>query len=294
MLIADWHALANNKMGGDLSKIQTVGRYFIEVWKSVGIDLSGVEFVWASELVKNPNYWKLVLQIAKTNSIRRFIRTAEIMGREESFDLSAAQIIYPCMQTADIFTLEANVTQLGMDQRKVNMLAREVGETLGYWKPIVVSHRMLMGLGKPPGKTDDRVKRTIEMKMSKSKPESSIFMTDRLEDIENKLNRAYCPPAQVDENPIMEYFHYIIFESQPFKKKGIIIRRSPEHGGDLEVPSYDQLSQLYQDSSIHPADLKTTAASCLDSLLSPVRVYFEENTEAKRLKETVEGFTVTR
>ncbi len=29
--VADWFALMNNKMGGDIKKIQTVGRYMIEV-----------------------------------------------------------------------------------------------------------------------------------------------------------------------------------------------------------------------------------------------------------------------
>lgn len=29
--VADWFALLNNKMGGDLEKIKTVGRYMIEV-----------------------------------------------------------------------------------------------------------------------------------------------------------------------------------------------------------------------------------------------------------------------
>lgn len=29
--VADWFALLNHKMGGDLAKIQTVGQYFIEV-----------------------------------------------------------------------------------------------------------------------------------------------------------------------------------------------------------------------------------------------------------------------
>ena len=46
MLVADWHAWANNKMGGDLEKIQTTGRYFIEVWKACGMNMDGVEFVW--------------------------------------------------------------------------------------------------------------------------------------------------------------------------------------------------------------------------------------------------------
>ena len=37
--IADWFALLNNKMGGDLHKIQVVGRYFVEIWKAAGMML---------------------------------------------------------------------------------------------------------------------------------------------------------------------------------------------------------------------------------------------------------------
>jgi tyrosyl-tRNA synthetase len=147
MWVADWHAMANNKLGGDLEKIKTTGKYFIEVWKASGMDLSKVEFLWASDMVKKSDYWKLVLQVGKSNALRRFIRTAEMMGRQESLDaLTGAHIIYSCMQVADIFMLGAKITQLGMDQRKVNMLAREIGPQLGYWKPVVVSHHMLMGL----------------------------------------------------------------------------------------------------------------------------------------------------
>ena len=86
MLVADWHAMANNKMGGDLEKIQTVGKYFIEVWRACGMDLSKVEFLWASDLAKNPDYWKLVVQVGRTNVLKRFVRTAEMMGREASLD----------------------------------------------------------------------------------------------------------------------------------------------------------------------------------------------------------------
>src|SRR3989304_9220855 len=43
MWVADWHAWANNKMGGDLEKIQQVGNYLIEVWKHCGMDLKNVE-----------------------------------------------------------------------------------------------------------------------------------------------------------------------------------------------------------------------------------------------------------
>ena len=36
--VADWFASLNNKMGGDLKKIQTVGDYFVEVWRAVGME----------------------------------------------------------------------------------------------------------------------------------------------------------------------------------------------------------------------------------------------------------------
>lgn len=296
MLIADWHALANNKMGGDLSKIRRVGEYFIEVWKASGMNLENVEFVWASDFIRNtPDYWLTVIKIAKENSVKRIIRCAQIMGRSETETLSAAQIIYPCMQVADIFLLGANITQLGMDQRKVNMLAREIGEKLGFWKPVVVSHHMLMGLQKIDYRGKDPRERTIELKMSKSMPGTSIFMTDGYAEINQKVSRAYCPPLQVEENPILEYFKYIIFESDNLKQDGsIIIRRSTDHGGDLPIDSYRKLESQYLEGKIHPADLKETLTRYLDDLLKPVRDYFEANPEAKGLKEEVESFNVTR
>ena len=69
------------------------------------------------------------------------------MGRKESDEMSAAQIFYPCMQASDVFFLKADICQLGIDQRKVNMLAREyAGDKKMRFKPVVVSHHMLSGL----------------------------------------------------------------------------------------------------------------------------------------------------
>lgn len=293
MWVADWHAMANNKLGGDLEKIKTTGKYFIEVWKASGMDLSQVEFMWASEMVKNPKYWELVLKVGKSNALKRFVRTAEMMGREESMDkLTGAHIIYSCMQVADIFMLGAKVTQLGMDQRKVNMLAREVGNQLGYWKPIVVSHHMLMGLGTPPSteNADDKVSRTIALKMSKSKPDTAIFMTDTLEDIKRKITKAYCPEGQVRENPVLEYCKYILFETND----KMVIERPEKFGGTITVNSYHELEQKFAAKEIHPMDLKQTVIKLLDELLQPVRKHFTENEEAKKLLEQVRSYQVTR
>lgn len=287
--VADWFALMNNKLGGDLEKIKTTGQYCIEVWKACGMDMKNIEFLWASDVMNDSGYWLKVIQIGRLNTVNRIIRCSQIMGRTESETLSAAQIFYPCMQCADIFHLKADITQLGMDQRKVNMLAREVGPKLGYAKPIVVSHHMLMGLGQPTSNLTG-AERAIELKMSKSKPDTCIFMTDTEEEIKRKFEKAFCPEKQAVDNPVLEYCKYIIFEKVPVFK----IERPLKYGGNLEFADYSELEKEYLAGKIHPLDLKAATARYINQLLVPVRSHFEKNSKARELKEIVENYQVTR
>ncbi len=290
ILVADWHAWANNKMGGDLEKIQTVGKYFIEVWKASGMDLENVEFVWVSDLVNDEEYWKKVMQVAINSTLNRITRCSQIMGRSEKDNLSAAQILYPCMQAADIFHLGADICQLGMDQRKVNMLAREVGEKIGFYKPVVVSHHMLMGLQQPVSENSDSTERAIEMKMSKSNPDSAIFVNDDENEVIRKIKKAYCPEGQVHENPILEYCKYIIFEKMDFME----IQRPEKFGGNITFKSYDELEKAFAGNQLHPMDLKEATGKCINDILLPIRKHFEENKEAKELYQEVKSYEVTR
>ncbi len=289
ILVADWHAWANNKMGGNLEHIQTVGKYLIEVWKACDMDLSNVEFLWASNLVKDDDYWKKVMQVARHSTVKRIIRCAQIMGRSESEELQASQILYPCMQAADIFHLKADIAQLGMDQRKVNVLARELASKLGYPKPVIVSHHMLMGLGQPPAKYLQGADRAIEMKMSKSKPDTAIFMNDSKEEVARKIQKAYCPEGITEENPMLEYCKYILFE----KFSELKISRPEKFGGNLEFHSYAELEKTFAEKKLHPMDLKQAVAGYLNELLEPIRKKLEKG-QAKKLAEQINGFEVTR
>ena len=288
-LVADWHAWANNKMDGNLEHIQKVGKYMIEVWKACDMDLKNVEFIWSNELMKDSKYLKTVMQVARNSTVKRIIRCSQIMGRSENDALQASQIFYPCMQCADIFYLNADITQLGMDQRKVNVLAREIGPKLGFWKPVVVSHRMLMGLSQPP-KTEKTVERAIKMKMSKSNPDNAIFMTDDDDEIKRKISKAYCPEGVVEENPVLEYCKYIIFE----KFKTLKIERPKKFGGNLEFSSYDDLEKKFSQKKLHPMDLKQGTAEYLNKLVEPVRIKLEKNKDAQKLAQEIKGFEVTR
>jgi tyrosyl-tRNA synthetase len=290
MLVADWHAMANNKMGGDLDVIQKVGKYLIEVWRVSGMDLSKVEFVWANDLVNNRDYWKSVVQVGRASTVKRIIRCSQIMGRKEDESLSAAQVVYPLMQCTDIFHLGADITQLGMDQRKVNMLAREIGPGLGYWKPIVVSHHMLMGLGRPVSSEKEVADRVMDLKMSKSKPDTAIFMNDTEAEIKRKISKAWCPEKQIHENPVLEYCKYIVFER--FDK--VKIERSKKWGGDTEFKSYNELEKCFARGEVHPLDLKKAVARYINDLVEPVRKHFERNRKAKELYEFVKKQEITR
>lgn len=288
--VADWFAYLNNKMGGDLEKIKTVGKYFIEVWKVCGMDLNNVEFIWTSDFVReHPDYWETVLKLSMHATIQRVMRCGQIMGREENVSNPSAQILYPLMQAADIHHLEADIAQLGMDQRKVNMLARDIFPKVGFKPPIVVSHHMLLGLQFQESGLIG-VDRKIALKMSKSKPGSAIFMTDNREVILKKFREAYCPEGKEEDNPVMEYAKYIVFECMP----KIFISRPEKFGGDLTVNNYTELRELYLQKKIHPLDLKMSVANAIDILLAPIREHFESNKIAHALADKVKGFEVTR
>ncbi len=288
--VADWFALMNNKMGGDLEKIKITGEYFIEVWKACGMDMKNVEFLWASDVMNDTNYWLKVINIGRMNSVARITRCSQIMGRSEKDTLSAAQIFYPCMQCADIFHLEADITQLGMDQRKVNVLAREVAPKLGFKKPLVISHHMLLGLGQPLQTNLTGADRAIELKMSKSKPDTCIFMTDSFDEIKRKFKKAYCPEKEVKDNPILEYCKYLVFE----KFSEFAIERPEKYGGNVSFQNYAELERAFVAGEVHPLDLKTATANYINRILEPVRKHFETNAKAKKLKELVESYEVTR
>jgi tyrosyl-tRNA synthetase len=287
--VADWFALMNNKLDGDLEKIKIVGDYFIEVWKASGMNMDNVEFLWASENM-NQEYWLMVLKIAKLNTVTRITRCSQIMGRSEKDVLSAAQIFYPCMQAADIWNLKVDIAQLGMDQRKVNVLAREVFPKLGLKKPIAIHHHMLMGLTEPKVNDLDGVEASVAKKMSKSNPDSAIFMTDSKEEIEKKFRKAFCPEGQVEDNPVLEYCKYIIFE----KVDEFIIERPEKFGGNVAYKNYQELENDFVDKKLHPMDLKTACSKYIDKFLEPLRLHFQEDARAKALLEKVESFNVSR
>ncbi len=292
--IADWFGWVNNKMGGDLETIQTVGRYFVEVWRAAGVDMSKVEVLWTSDAAKNEEYWKRVVTVAQNSTLARTQRAITIMGRTSKDLIQTAQLFYPMMQVADIFWLDVDICQLGLDQRRANILAREVADKMKWKKPVAVHHHMLIGLqGKREAKgfdEDGAVDSEITSKMSKSIPETSIFVHDTREEIMRKVSSAYCPAKVLEGNAPIEYSRYIIFR----KLKSLKVERSGKYGGNAEFFSHSELADAFREGELHPADLKNAVGDSLDKIISPIREHFEAVPSAKKLYLSVKAAETTR
>ena len=140
------------------------------------------------------------------------------MGRKEGESLDFAKLIYPPMQVADIFMMGVNIAHGGIDQRKAHVIARDVanvmrvsplrnakGEVI---KPVMHPPPMLLGLEKPnSGRStrNDCASCAPTMKMSKSRPDSAVFVHDTPDQIRAKMRKAFCPPGEVDYNPVLDW-----------------------------------------------------------------------------------------
>jgi len=165
----------------------------------------------------------------------------------------------------------------GIDQRKAHMLARDVAEKMGWRKPICLHTPLLSGLQPPAAgfsgarfDEDAKLSEKIGLKMSKSKPESCIFVHDSPEEIRAKIRAAYCPPKQEEGNPVLEHARYIVFP-----ELGVLdVPRPSKYGGPISFERYEDLRDAYISGEIHPLDLKNGVAEALIKILEPVREYF--------------------
>jgi len=293
VFLADWHSWINNKLGGDMEKIRIGGEYIKQCFTALGVTPDTVEYLWASDIAKDIEYWEKVIRIAKGASLQRTWRALPIMGREMSMtNVETAWVYYPCMQSADIFHMRLDVACAGIDQRKAHMLARDVAEKLGWKKPSCVHTHLLMGLQGPETvekEFDENADLNVQIssKMSKSIPKSCIFVHDSPSDIKTKIKEAYCPPKQVKGNPVLELARYVVFA----ERESLEIPRPAKYGGPENFGSYEETEKAYVKGKIHPLDLKNGVTEALVEILKPVREHFRRHPQ---LLEKMMEIEVTR
>jgi tyrosyl-tRNA synthetase len=126
------------------------------------------------------------------------------------------------------------------------------------------------------GETKEQVINEVG-KMSKSKPNSCIFVEDLPEDIENKIKKGYCPLPDVDTkfNPVLNWIEMMIFPAG----KSVNVVRKVEYGGNKTYHDFASLQADYLSGALHPGDLKPAVAQCLIDWFDPIREYINKNPE---------------
>ncbi|MDR0439163.1 MAG: tyrosine--tRNA ligase [Methanocalculaceae archaeon] len=243
VLIANLHAYLNRK--GTFEQIKELAEYNRACIEAC--NLKGAEFVLGTDIQLTPKYQTEVLTLCQGITINRAIRSMDEIGRAMNNPM-VSQMIYPVMQVVDIPALNLDAAIGGIDQRKIHMLAREHLPSLGYKPPVCIHMPIVNGLD--------------GQKMSSSKG-NIVSVADSPEDIKKKIKKAFCPP-EVEGNPILQVFQYIIFPHVP----EIIIHRPEKFGGNAEYRKYAELEAAYAAGKIHPMDLKTVCGDTLAELLA--------------------------
>ena len=248
VLLADLHAFLNRK--GTMERVGELAEYNKRCFEGLG--LRDVEYVLGSDLQLSPDYQLMVLRLSQQITLNRAKRSMDEVGRNMDAP-TVSQMIYPIMQMVDIAQLDVDAAVGGIDQRKIHMLAREHLVSIGYPAPVCIHTPILNGLD---GK-----------KMSSSSG-NYISVSDSVEEIEKKCQKAFCPP-ECEENPILQMFQYHIFP----RLGAVIIKRPAKFGGDREFQRFEELEEAYRKGEVHPLDLKKAAGTHLADMLSCVRDY---------------------
>ncbi|MGC8543059.1 MAG: tyrosine--tRNA ligase [Vulcanisaeta sp.] len=305
ILLADIHSWLNNKLGGDLDLIRKVAnKYYVETFKKaievLGGDPNSVNFYMASDLYhNNDEYWYLILDLARMTNLADIRHSLTILGRKMGESIPMSWLVYPLLQVADVFVIGSHIAHGGIDQRKAYVLAREVALKVRFYpltlngekvKPIALFHSLIPALNITGKESKEELS---ELKMSKSIPDTAIFLHDTEEDIRQKILKAYCPPREIRMNPVIELAHLFSFRerrSEPF-----IIERPQQYGGGrLEFWTFDELVKAYVEGKIHPLDLKNAVVNEVIKRLDPIIKWFQSGQGAHLLEEMNNIMKITR
>ncbi len=309
IFLADWHTMINDKLGGDWDTITRVSKYYADAFKLV---CPQANIVLGSDLYDSrKEYWKEFMEFTKHMSIKRTMRTLTIMGRsEDESKIDLAKLLYPPMQAVDIHSLDLDIVHSGMDQRKIHMLVREIFPKMKWKVPVAVHQGLLPGLKHPVeekfgGKSKFECAKcgtsqgskdtgrpcpdcgykgkhiTINIgKMSKSDPNSGVFIHDSDDEIKKKIRKAWCEEANTQNNPLLEIARTIIFHE--FNEMNV--ERPEKFGGNISYTDYNQLETDFAEKKLHPGDLKQTVENYLVKIISPIR---EKLNLSEELSETI-------
>jgi tyrosyl-tRNA synthetase len=227
----------------------------IMILKTIGVDISKLEFVRGRDIQLKPEYFHDMLKLSTMTTIAEAKHAAaEVVKSGDNPKLSG--VIYPLMQALDEEYLKVDAQFGGMDQRKIMVYAREYLPKIGYSKRVELINPLIRGL--------------IGVKMSSSVESSKIDLLDDEEKVKVKVNKAECAEGDPN-NGIMALLKYLIFVLKAQKGEKFAIERPAKFGGNVEYASYEEAEKDFIEKKLHPMDLKSGVARELNNILKNFR-----------------------
>lgn len=257
ILLADVHAALDNVEWNIVEhRYEYYKKAIPEMIKAIGIDTKDLEFVKGSEMQLKPKYMYDVLKISSIVSVKDSNKAAaEVVKMGDNPKLSG--LIYPLMQAIDEEYLNVDCQLGGTDQRKIMVLARENLPKIGYKSRIEIMHPLIPGL--------------VGKKMSASDENSKIDLTDDVEIVKRKINKADCIEGDPN-NGLMAFLKYVVMVIKSDKKEKFKIERSEKYGGNIEYKNYEDIEKDFIEKKLHPMDLKIALAKEINFMLSKIDV----------------------
>jgi tyrosyl-tRNA synthetase len=298
LFIANYHTFLNSKLDGKLETINLVasdyfGPVMLKCCEVAGCDMDLVKVVYATDLyaskVNGDDYFTFLMNFAKEITLSRVMKSVSITGKEAGESIEFGTLMYPVMQVADPSFMGVQIVHAGLDQRKCHVLMREAASKVGYKyqlkigdtpvKPLAIHHSLLLSLSVSGDSNNREV-----AKMSKSKPDSAVWVHDSLPEIQRKLKKAYCPMPSPEEsteerekiqawNPLLDWSQNLIYPSGQIIK----VTREERFGGDKTYETFEELKQDYYYGKLHPLDLKNGVANTLANWFESIRDFVNEN-----------------
>ena len=261
ILLADLHAALD---GVPWNLVEKRYNYYEKaiatIFKTIGVDTKKFEFVKGSDFQLAPEYMNDVLKLSVLSSVNDATRAAsEAVKTAKTGNVKVSGLIYPLMQALDEEYLKVNIQFAGVDQRKIQVFAREFLPKIGYNQRIELMSPMIRGL--------------VGKQMSSSIEATKIDLLDDEKKVIVKIKNAECAAGNSD-NGIMALLQYLIFGV----KNNFIVERDEKYGGNLVYESYEKVESDFKSKKLHPLDLKNAVAKEINILLENFR-------KDKKLKE---------
>lgn len=263
VLVADLHAhLDDEKSPFELLEARsTYYRAAIEAMvEAAGADPDRIEFVKGTEFqLEEPYTLELYRLLADTTLSRAQRAGSEVVRQSDNPKLGG--LVYTLMQSLDVAALDADIAYGGIDQRGIYMLAREMLPEHGHDKPLCLFAPLLSGLSGG--------------KMSASEAGSKVNLTDDPETVGKKIDGAYCPQGEREDNGVLEYLEHLVFPILELDDEAFVIERPDQYGGNITYESYGDLEADFLEGELHPQDLKGATGEAIAEVIAPIRERFE-------------------